>query len=310
MNTPTAAGPSWVKDFVWLAAIWGSSFLFMRHAAMEFGALPTAALRVAVASLFLMPLLHWRGLTPDLRRHWRPVFLVGILNSGIPFACYSFALLHITTGLSAILNATVPLFGALVAWAWLKDRPNGTRMLGLAIGFVGVALLATGKPSVPAGATPSSETETGWAVLACLVATLCYGISASFTKRYLSALPPLVTATGSQMGATLGLALPALWAWPTHTPGIQAWGSVLVLGVLCTGFAYILFFKLIGIAGPAKALTVTFLVPVFALAYGAILLGERVTPWMLLCGAVILAGTSLSAGLVTAKRTPTHKQAP
>lgn len=274
----------------------------MRHAALEFGALPTAALRVMVASLFLMPLLHWRGLTPDLKRHWRPVFLVGVLNSGIPFACYSFALLHITTGLSAILNATVPLFGALVAWAWLKDRPNGVRMLGLAIGFVGVALLATGKPSTPIGATPSGEVETRWAVLACLVATLCYGISASFTKRYLSDLPPLVTATGSQMGASLGLAVPAIWVWPTHTPSLQAWGAVVVLGVLCTGFAYILFFKLIGVAGPAKALTVTFLVPVFALAYGAVLLGEAVTPWMLLCGAVILAGTSLSAGLITAKR--------
>lgn len=263
-----------------------------------------------MASLFLIPLLHWRGLTPDLKRNWRPVFLVGVLNSGIPFACYSFALLHITTGLSAILNATVPLFGALVAWAWLKDRPNGVRMLGLAIGFVGVALLATGKPSTPTGAISSNEMDTSWAVLACLVATLCYGISASFTKRYLSDLPPLVTATGSQMGATLGLALPAMWAWPTHTPGLQAWGAVVVLGVLCTGFAYILFFKLIGVAGPAKALTVTFLVPVFALAYGAILLGELVTPWMLLCGAVILAGTALSAGLITSKRTTAHPDKP
>ncbi len=308
MNTPATRKPSWVKDFVWLAAIWGSSFLFIRHAALEFGALPTAALRVTVASLFLMPLLLWRGLASDLKRHWRPVFLVGVLNSGIPFACYSFALLHITTGLSAILNATVPLFGALVAWVWLKDRPNGMRLLGLAIGFVGVALLATGKPSAPAGAIPSTEAETGWAMLACLVATMCYGIGASFTKRHLSALPPLVTATGSQIGASLGLALPAMWTWPTHTPSVQAWGAVLVLGVLCTGFAYILFFKLIGIAGPAKALTVTFLVPVFALAYGAILLGELVTPWVLTCGTVILAGTSLSAGLITAKRTTVYKK--
>ena len=285
----------WVKEFVLLAAIWGASFLFMRLAALEFGALPTAAVRVAVASAFLLPLLHWKGLTPELRRHWRPVFLVGLLNSGIPFACYSYALLYITTGLSSILNATVPLFGALVAWIWLKDRPNGMRMLGLAIGFAGVAMLASGKAHFKPDA---SGMASGWAVLACLTATLCYGISASFTKKYLSGLPPLVTATGSQVGATLGLALPAAWAWPANMPGVQAWAAVVVLGILCTGVAYILYFKLIETAGPAKALSVTFLVPVFAVAYGAILLGESVTTWMLVCGAVIFAGTALSTGLL------------
>lgn len=285
----------WVKEFVLLAAIWGASFLFMRLAALEFGALPTAAVRVAVASAFLLPLLHWKGLTPELQRHWRPVFLVGLLNSGIPFACYSYALLYITTGLSSILNATVPLFGALVAWIWLKDRPNGMRMLGLGIGFVGVAMLASGKADFKPDA---SGMASGWAVVACLTATLCYGIAASFTKKYLSGLPPLVTATGSQVGATLGLALPAALTWPAVLPGVQAWAAVLVLGVLCTGVAYILYFKLIETAGPAKALSVTFLVPVFAVAYGAILLGESVTTWMLVCGAVIFAGTALSTGLL------------
>ena len=267
----------------------------MRLAALEFGVLPTAAARVAVASAFLLPLLHWKGLTPELRRHWKPVFFVGLLNTGIPFACFSYALLYITTGLSSILNATVPLFGALVAWFWLKDRPTGTRMLGLAIGFVGVAMLSSGKAHFKQDA---SGMASGWAVLACLIATLCYGIAASFTKKYLTGLPPLVTATGSQVGATLGLTLPAIWAWPTVLPGMQAWMAVLVLGVLCSGVAYILYFKLIETAGPAKALSVTFLVPVFALAYGAILLDEVVTSWMLVCGAVIFAGTALSTGLL------------
>ena len=108
----------WLADFVLLGAIWGASFLFMRVATVEFGPMPTAALRVGLASLFLLPLLWLRGLVPTLRQHWKKVFLVGVMNSGIPFACYCFALLSITTGLSAILNATVPLFGALVAWVW------------------------------------------------------------------------------------------------------------------------------------------------------------------------------------------------
>ena len=282
-------------DFILLAAIWGSSFLFMRIGTVEFGALPTAAVRVAVASLFLLPLLWLRGLGPQLREHWKPVFVIGILNSGIPFACFAFALLSITTGMSAILNATVPLFGALVAWLWLKDRPTGSRVLGLAIGFAGVALLAWDKASFKPDA---SGVAPGWAVMACLLATLCYGVAASATKRYLSGLPALVTATGSQLGATLGLALPALWFWPTQTPSLQAWLSLVVVGVVCTGIAYVLYFRLIEQAGPARALAVTFVVPVFAVFYGVLFLGESVTGWMLLCGLVIVCGTALSTGLL------------
>jgi drug/metabolite transporter (DMT)-like permease len=286
---------SWITDFLLLAAIWGSSFLFMRLAVVEFGPLPTAAVRVAVAAAFLFPLLWLRGLAPQLRRHWKPVFLIGVLNSGIPFAFFSFALLSITTGLSAILNATVPLFGAVIAWLWLKDRPTGSRVLGLAIGFAGVALLAWDKASFKPDA---SGLAPGWAVLACLVATLCYAVAANATKRYLSGLPPLVTATGSQVGATLGLVLPALWFWPAHMPSVRAWLSLVAVGVLCTGIAYVLYFRLIEQAGPARALAVTFLVPVFAVFYGVLLLGETVTGWMLLCGLVIVCGTALSTGLL------------
>ena len=286
---------SWIVDFVLLAAIWGASFLFMRTAAVEFGALPTAAVRVAIAAVALIPLLWMRGQVPDLARHWKPVLLVGVFNSGIPFACFSFALLSITTGLSSILNATVPLFGAVIAWLWLRDRPSASRSLGLAIGFLGVALLAWNKASFKPDASGASS---GWAVIACLTACLCYGIAASFTKRYLTGIPPLVTATGSQIGATLGLALPALWFWPAQTPGWSAWLAVLVVGVVCTGVAYVLFFRLIANVGPAKALTVTFAVPVFAVFYGAVFLGESLTPWMVGCGLVIVCGTALSTGLV------------
>lgn len=294
-----AAGGAWVADFLLLAAIWGSSFLFMRLGAVEFGALPTAAVRVAIAAAFLLPLLAWRGQAAKLRQHWKPAFLIGVLNSGVPFACFAFALLSITTGLSAILNATVPLFGALVAWLWLKDRPAGLRILGLVIGFAGVAMLAWDKASFKPDA---SGVAPGWAVLACLLATLCYAWSASAAKRYLAGLPALVTATGSQVGATLALALPAIWLWPAKMPSVQAWVSLLVVGVVCTGIAYILYFRLIERAGPARALAVTFVVPVFAVLYGALFLHEQVTGWMLLCGLVIVCGTALSTGLLKARQ--------
>ena len=296
---PVLKNKNWLADFVLLAAIWGLSFLFMRLATVEFGPLPTAAVRVAIAAAFLLPLVLLRGLGPVLIKNWRRVFLVGLFNSGIPFACFAFALLSITTGLSAILNATVPMFGAVVAWLWLKDRPNSSRVLGLLVGFAGVAMLAWRTTGPGATFQPNaSSVAPGWAVLACLLACLCYALSASYTKRYLTGLPPLVTAAGRQIGATLGLALPALWLWPARMPGSSAWLALLAVGVLCTGIAYILYFRLIATAGPARALAVTFVVPVFAVFYGVVFLGEAVTPWMLLCAAVIVCGTTLSTGLL------------
>ena len=285
-----------IIDFVALAAIWGASFLFMRLSVGEFGPVATAAMRVAIASTFLLPLMLFKGHGAVFRRHWWKVCLVGVLNSGLPFLFFAFALLSITTGLSAILNATVPLFGALVAWAWLKDRPTGSRVLGLLIGFTGVAALAwdgaSFKPDAGSGIAPA------WAVLACLLATICYAIAASATKKYLSGLPPLVTAAGSQVGATLALALPALLLWPTQMPSGRAWLSLVVLGVLCTGVAYILYFRLIEQAGPSRALAVTFGIPVFAILYGVLFLGEHVTAWMVMWGTVVVVGVALSTGLL------------
>jgi drug/metabolite transporter (DMT)-like permease len=278
-----------IAEFVLLAALWGSSFMFMLMGATEFGPWATAGLRVAVASAVLLPWLVLRGHWPVLRQHARALMLVGLANAGLPFALYAFALLHISTGVSAILNATTPLFGALVAWVWLKDVPHSGRAVGLAVGFAGVVMLSWPKADFSSGGT-------GWAVLACLGATLSYGIAASATKRFLMGIPPLVTATGSLIGASLGLAVPAAWFWPAQTPSLMAWGAIAVLGVLCTALAYILYFRLIEQAGPSKTLTVTFLIPVFAMVYGAGLLGETVTGQMVWGGAVILLGVALATG--------------
>ena len=298
MATPAAPGRSrrWLIDLFLLGALWGASFLFMRVGAAEFGALPTAAVRVGIAAAFLLPLMLLHGHGPALAQHWKATMLVGVLNSGMPFALFCFALLTINTGLAAVINATVPMFGALVAWAWFRERPSGSRMVGLAIGFAGVAMLASRNAGFHNAAEGSNAAL--WAMLACVGACVCYGISASATRRYLGGIPPLVTATGSQLGATLFLALPAIWLWPAHMPSLRAWLALVALGVACTGLAYILFFRLIESAGPARALTVTFLVPVFAVFYGAVLLGERVTPWMLLCAGVIVCGVALSTGMV------------
>ncbi|MFT3776989.1 MAG: DMT family transporter [Ottowia sp.] len=282
-------------EFILLAALWGASFMFLRMGALEFGPLPTAGLRVAIAALALLPVMLARGLWPQLRQHWKPVLFCGVINSAVPFALYSYALLHISTGLSAILNATVPLFGAVVAWAWLGDRLDASRALGLAIGFVGVALLAGGEAGFQPGASAAASF---WGIAACLLATLSYGVSASYTRRYLNGLNSLMVATGSQIGAALGLALPTLLLWPAQMPRPQAWLGMLALGLLCTAVAYVLFFSLIQRLGPARAITVTFAIPVFAVFYGVTLLGETLTPWVLACGLVVLCGTALATGAV------------
>ena len=294
-NTATLAPSAWLIDLVLLGALWGASFLFMRVGAAEFGALPAAAVRVAVAASFLLPIALVRGQGPALAQHWKASFSVGVFNSGLPFALFCFALLSINSGLAAVLNATTPMFGALVAWAWFKERPNGSRIVGLAIGFAGVALLASRSAGVHDGANGSAAL---WAVIACLGACLSYGVSASFTRAHLGGVPALATATGSQIGATLFLLIPAVWLWPAQMPSLRAWGALIALGIFCTGVAYILFFRLIARAGPARALTVTFLVPVFALFYGAVFLGESITQWMLMCAVVIVVGVALSTGIV------------
>ena len=286
-------------EFLLLAALWGASFLFMRLGAAEFGPLPTAGLRVALAALFLLPVFLVRGVWADFRQRARAILFVGLLNSGIPFVLFAFAVMHIPTGVTAILNATVPLTGAVVAWLWLGDRPGASRMLGLGVGFAGVSLLVIGKSGFAAltgGGTSASTTLL--AMGACLLATLCYGLAASFTKRYLTGAHPLATATGSQIGAALGLALPTWWLWPAQPASSGAWSAVAAVALLCTAIAYILFFRIIAQAGPSKALTVTFLVPVFALGYGVWFLGESISAWMLLCGVVIVCGTALSTGLL------------
>ena len=235
---------------------------------------------------------------PALRKHWRPVLLGGLINSAIPFALYAWAVLHITTGLASILNATVPLFGAVVAWLWLGERIGRLRSLGLALGFFGVALLAW---RAPGGAGGKSDLAL-WAVAACLGATMCYALAASYARRYLMDIPPLATATGSQLGAALFLALPMALTWPEQMPGLRAWAAVGAIAVLCTGIAYILYFRLIVNVGPSRALAVTFLAPVFAVFYGVVFLSETVTLWMLGCALVIILGTLLSTGLLGTRR--------
>jgi drug/metabolite transporter (DMT)-like permease len=281
-------------DLLLLAAIWGASFLLMRIAAPEFGAFALVAVRVGLAAAVLLPLLAWQGQLGALRRHAGPIAVVGLLNSALPFVLFTLAALAINAGLSAIFNATTPLWTALVAWAWLHDQPAPARAVGLGIGFAGVLALAAGKASLHPGEHGISP---ALAIAACIAAAVCYGVAANFAKRHLAGVPPMALAAGSQLSAALLMAGPALWFWPAATPSPTAWTAAVLLAVVCSGVAYVLYFRLIARIGPAGTSSVTFLIPLFAVAWGWAVIGERPTWGMAGGGAVILLGTAIATGL-------------
>ena len=283
--------PRDLLDLTLLAALWGGSFLFMRYAVPHFGVVPLIWLRVALASICLLPLLLLKRQFGALRRQAGALTIMSLFNSGLPFLLIAWATLSITAGLASIMNAMTPVFTALIGALWLGDRLDGRRSLGLLLGLAGVALLAADKADFRPGGS-------GWAIVAMLLATACYGFAANHTRRYLQGVPALVNATGTQLVSALVLLPPALWSWPERMPGLGPWLAALVLGVACSALAYVLFFRLIARVGASRAVTVTFLVPVFGTLWGALFLGEPVTASMLAGGAVVLLGTGLATGVI------------
>jgi drug/metabolite transporter (DMT)-like permease len=282
--------PRDLADLLLLAALWGGSFLFMRHAAPAFGAVPLMWLRVVIASACLLPLLLARRQGGELRARAGVMAVMGLSNSALPFVLIAWATLSITAGLAAILNATTPIFTAVVAALWLRERLTPPRLVGLLLGLAGVVVLAADQADFKPGGS-------GWALLASLCAALSYGFAANYARRHTVGVPALVSATGSQVAAAAVLTPFALWLWPATLPGAAAWGSALALGVGCTALAYLLYFRLLARVGPARAVTVTYLVPLFATVWGALLLDEVFTLRMALGGAVVLAGTALATGV-------------
>ena len=280
-----------VADLILLAALWGASFLFMRIATPEFGTFALIELRVAIAALFLTPLLLTHGAMAELRSNWRPICAVGVLNSAIPFCLLAYSTLYLSAGFAAIVNASSPLFGGLIAWLWLRERLNHSRTAGLLIGFAGVVVLVWDKVSL-------QFDHAGAAIGAAILGSAFYGLAANYARKYVPRTSPRVVAAGSQIGAALLLLPPALWLWPDNPISMRAWVSVILMGTLSTGIAYILYFRLIASVGPVRAITVTFLVPVFAVIWGVLLIDESLTRDMLIGSAVILTGTALATGLI------------
>jgi drug/metabolite transporter (DMT)-like permease len=292
-----------------LAALWGASFLFIRVGVAQFGVAPLMALRVSIGALLLVGMLVARGAPATafatLRARALPLFIVGVLNSAAPFCLLAFAELTLSAGTSSVINATTPLWGALVAYVWLGDRLTLLRMLGMALGFAGVVTLVWDQIATAHGAAAvpvEAHGATALAAAAALGAALLYGIAANYTKRRLNGVDALTLATGSMIGSSVALVPFAIATWPAAPVSASAWAAVLSLGIACTGIAYFIYFHLLSVAGPARAMTVTFIIPVFGILWGMLFLNETVSLVMLEGCAIVLVGTALATGVV--KRIP------
>lgn len=290
-------------ELLLLAAIWGASFMFMRVGSPEFGPILFTTFRTGIGAAFLIVCLMYYKETKALNGRWRDIFIVGALNTAIPFALFGYATLTLTAGTTSVLNATTPMFGAIVAYFWLKDKLTIRAVLGLIIGFIGVYLLVMENLHLGnRNANSVASTQVILPTLAAMLGAICYGISANYTKKNLSTIKPLALAAGSQIAATTMLLPLSLFFIPATLPSTAAIGAVVLIGIICTGVAYIIFFRLIAQLGPAKAISVTYLIPAFGIFWGALFLGETISKMMILGTGVILLGVALTTSVLGTKK--------
>lgn len=281
-----------------LAAIWGASFLFMRIAVPSLGPAWLMFARVTLAASFLAVVAIVLKRQLHLGQHGKHYLILGLINTALPFILFAYAAQHLTASILAILNATAPIWGAVIGILFFKQGLSLKLAIGLLLGVVGVAILVGFDPVL-------SHEGGGLAVIAALLAACCYGIATWYTKQS-AAVPAFINAHGSMWGAALWL-MPLLWFMPINqAPDVETLWAVLALGLVCTGIGYLLYFKLVGELGATSTLTVTFLIPVFGVIWGHLFLNEHLG-WNTLFGAsIVILGTALVTGFTPkAWRRPT-----
>lgn len=282
-------------QLVGLSALWGASFLFLRIASPLLGPMVLAGGRVGLAAITLaviMRVLNHRWPW----QHWRELLLLGVLSVVVPFMLYAWAALRLPAGYSALLNTTAVLFGTLSS-AWFKEDTLSVRkLLGCLCGFLGVGLIVRLGPLQP-------DTPTVLAALACIAAAACYGVSTPLMKRATTRMQPLTIAAGIH-GISLVLVLPGAalnWSQAQFTPGALA--VLLVLGVITSGLAYWAHLRIIRHVSPVAAMSPAFLIPVFGVTWGHLVLGEALSPGIFAGGALVLLATALVTGFNPLRRT-------
>ncbi|MGB0582850.1 MAG: DMT family transporter [Limisphaerales bacterium] len=274
-----------------LATIWGASFLFMRKAAPEFGPLGLILIRVGAAAIVLGPIILLSGKAKEMRIRWADFSFLSLVAASAPFCLLAYSTLSLEAGFTSLINATTPIFTAIVAMVWLGQRFTRSQYLGLVLGFIGVGVLSWDRLSFKEGGD-------GWAIVAALAASFCYGIAGNFTRHRMQDLPPRVVAAGNTVAATIMMLPMGLWHWPEKSPSTEAWVYALLLAVVCTAVAYLLFFKIISSASAMATSTVTFLIPISAIFWGYLFLNERFTLRMAAGMAISFLGTAMVIELI------------
>jgi drug/metabolite transporter (DMT)-like permease len=272
---------------VLLASIWGGSFMFIRMAVGDFGPVPLTASRSLIAACTLMPLLLLQQQWPLFRRYWPHLLVIGLISTALPFTFLSISTQYTSAGFASILNALTPVFSAVIAWLWLGEALTLAAMVGIGLSFAGLVVMVFDRDTISAS-FPLLPVIVG------IGATLMYGLTGNYTRRFLVGVPPLVVSAGSQVFAALLLAPFALWLWPAAAIPSTSWLWAAVLGVLCTGVAYIIYFHLLATVGVAKTVIVTYLAPVFAMLWGLLFLDEVITLKMLVGAGAIMLGIGLT----------------
>ena len=282
-------------ELIFLAGIWGAAFIFTRTATPEFGPISLITMRAGIASLILLPFVCNKIAVTQIAQHWRGILVVGLTNTAIPFCLFSYALLHIGAGYASVMNATAPMFAALIGLLWLKQRISSIAVIGLSVGFLGVAILSVAQSA-------AFDALSILPTLATLAATALYGYAGCFTKQYLTDVSPMALAAGSLFAATLCLLPLNIWFMPTSVPSTSSWIDAITLGALCTELAYLLYFRLIANVGPSNALTVAYLIPAFGIMWGIVLLHEEFTTSMWAGVILVISGVVLATGVVEKRR--------
>lgn len=267
-----------------LGAIWGGSFLFMRVSADQFGAVPLTQMRLGLGAMVLLPFL-WHARASFPLRLWPKLAFIGVINSALPFLLFAWAAQRAPAGVGAIANALTVLFTALIGALLFGERIGARRALALLMGFVGVVVLASGK---------IAGMSIGAATLAGAVAAFLYGLGAHLVRRELAGLPAAAVAAATLGSAALLLLPFAIATWPTQPIPQVSWLAAIALGVLCTGFAYAVFYRLIARTGAGRASVVTYLVPLFGVSWAWLLLDEPLTWPMAIAGSMILGSVAIS----------------
>jgi drug/metabolite transporter (DMT)-like permease len=282
-----------------LAAVWGASYLFIKVAVEEIEPAPMMAVRTLLAAAVLGGYLGWRlgwgRAAADLRTAWRHCLVLGVLNAALPFWLIAWGEQHIDSGLAAVVQASVPIFNALLVVRFLPhERLNASRALGLAIGIVGVAVVT--------GLHPEGSGIAIVGALAIVLSSLSYAGAGVYGVRAVSGTAGPVLATGSMLVGGLILLPFALFQLPAELPGWKATGSLAALSLLGTAFAQLVLFRMLALHGSARLSLVTYLMPGFALVYGALLLDEEIGVTTLLGLALILGGVALASGKLRVSR--------